>query len=384
MTEPESTRPPSGGRRRRGLARAAFDVISSPRLAIALLVAVLACCLVAATAFDPEDAWRVIFSALWFNGLLVALAISSGLTFLVRYWGRRLTVISVGMILFHVCFLTMLGGVVYNGLFHFKGILRLAEGETLPLGDPASYDVVEAGRWFDFARLRGEATLVKMHVGYKVAGLDKRAAYEITVGQPGAKVTDVIYMTQNLEVDRVRFLVEKEGYCVGVVLQDRAGQDLYAGLLYLQSLKQKDGSYLYSTGTAQGAGAIAFPAEPAAPDYWLQVIYVPKLGDEQHGEVVLDVSPWVEEGHGGAKVTGRVPLGGRVEVDDRALQARELRYWVGMNVRHDPGLTVILASLWTGLGGMAMTFVGRIVADARREKRASQRPPAPPAGGSDT
>jgi hypothetical protein len=37
-----------------------------------------------------------------------------------------------------------------------------------------------------------------------------------------------------------------------------------------------------------------------------------------------------------------------------------------MAVRHDPGLLIILSSLWAGLGGMVMTFVGRIRQDARR------------------
>jgi hypothetical protein len=373
---PPRIRPPPG------MARRAFEAISSPRLAIALLVTVLACCLIGVTAFSPERGWTLIFTTLWFNGLLVLLALSSGITFLARTWGRRLTLIQVGMIVFHVSFMAMLGGVVFNSLLHFKGVLRLTEGETLPNGSPASYDTVEAGRFFDFSRLRGETTLLEMHRDYQVDGQNKRAAYEIAVGEGGARTTATIYMTQNLDHDGVRYLVSKEGYSLGVILHDRQGRELYAAMVPLQSLPRGEMSYLYTTGTSKEPGSFPFPPPPDTAALLLQVGYVPDQKEDRAGQVEFFTWPVDEKGAEPKRATGtghqkgaggeapvasgKVPVGGTFDAGDHRLEAREVRYWVGMTVRHDPGLTIILSSLWAGLTGMTMTFIGRIRQDSRR------------------
>jgi hypothetical protein len=380
MTSPQAaptTAPPA--RRPPGLARRAFAVISSPRLAIALLVGVLACCLVGATVFTGERAWALIFNTLWFNGLLVLLALSSGITFLARTWGRKATLIQVGMIVFHVSFMSLLGGVVYNSLFHFKGVLRLTEGETLPNGLLSSYDTAEAGRFFDFVRLRGETTLLRMHRDFKVDGQNKRAAYEITVGEGDARTTQTIYMTQNLDHGGVRYLVSKEGYSLGVVLHDRQGRELYAAMVPLQSLRQGETAYLYTTGSATAPGAFPFPPPPDAAALLLQIGYVPDQERDRSGQVEFFTWPAGSVGATGPEhrtvpgaaepsAAGKVPVGGTLPVGDYRLEAREVRYWVGMTVRHDPGLLFILTSLWAGLGGMTLTFAGRIRQDSRRRQ----------------
>ncbi len=411
MTTPEAQPPVPGKRPPPSLGRRAFQVISSPRLAIALLIVVLACCVVGVTVFTPEPAWRLIFNTVWFNALLSLLAMSSGLTFFGRIWGRKLTLISVGMIVFHVSFTAMLGGVVFNSLFHFRGVLRLTEGESLPNGLPESYDTIEMGRFFDFARLRGETTLLAMHRDYKVDGQDKRAAYEIAVGDGADKVTATIYMTQNLDHDGVRYLVSKEGYSLGVILHDRKGEELYAAMVPLQSLPKGKDAYLYTTGSATAPGFFMFPPPPAQAALLLQVGYVPDQKQDRAGQVEFFTWPASEKGkehgtptgseHGAATgsehgtptgsehgtatgsehqavkgaadpaAAGKVEVGGTFDAGDYKLEAREVRYWVGMTVRRDPGLMVILTSLWAGLAGMTMTFAGRIWQDAKREKRAA-------------
>src|SRR5512133_2434529 len=225
MSQPESpvaAAPP--GRRSQGLAGRAYAFLVSPRLAIALLVGVLACCVVGVTVYRGARAWELIFSTLWFNALLVLLALSSGAAFFTRIWRRKLTVVSAGMILFHVSFLALLGGVVYDGLFHFKGTMRLTEGETLPNGKVESYDELEHGRFFDFGRLRGETTLRAMHRGYQVDGQDKRAAYEVVVEDGERREQGTIYVTRHLDFEGVRYFPSKEGYSLLVVLHERDGQ----------------------------------------------------------------------------------------------------------------------------------------------------------------
>jgi hypothetical protein len=409
------SRPP---RRPRSAGQRLFAVISSPRLAIGLLVAVLACSVAGVTIVKGEQAWAVIFNTLWFNGLLVALALSSGLTFFPRIWGRKPGLISVGMIVFHVCFLAMLGGVVFNSLFHFKGLMRLTEGEVLPNGEASSYDTYEAGRLFDFARLRGETTLLKMHRDYKVDGQDKRAAYEIRVTERDSVTDATIYVTQNLDRDGVRYLVTKEGYSIGVVLLDRQRRPLYSAMVPLQSLPQGPGTILYTTGSSKEPGAFPFPPPPQQAALLLQVAYVPDAQQDRAGRIEFSTwppgtgavpprgdAPAAQAGAGaraagagsahadqplppgavhppgggapptGATAagqrTGMVAVGATFESGDHLLEASEVRYWVGMTLRRDPGLTLILASLWAGLAGMTMTFVGRIIQDGKRSPRAA-------------
>lgn len=389
-----SSAPGPGPRKAAGLPSRAYELFVSPRLAIALLVGVLACCVVGVTVLRGERAWTLIFGALWFNGLLVLLALSSGAAFFSRIWRRKASLISVGMIVFHLSFVALLGGVVYNALFHFRGVLRLTEGETLANGEAASYDSAETGLFFDFGQLRGETTLVKLHMAYKVDGQDKRAAYEIAVGDGASRSTGTIYMTQNLDHGGVRYLVSKEGYSIGVVLLDEAGEERYAAMVPLQSLAQPDGSYRYTTGTAEAPGAFPFPAPPEIALYELGVRYVPKGGIGREGEVEFEV--WELGAHAGAGqggqvgaasagkiAAGKVPVGGIFEAGAWRLEAREVRYWVGMAVRRDPGLPVILSSLWAGLAGVTMTFIGRILQDAKRGRGAAsnQEPVAGPPEG---
>lgn len=354
---PPAASPP--GRRPPSLAQRAYGLLTSPKLAIGILVVVLGCCVVGVTVYREAAAGEVIFSTLWFNGLLVLLAVSSAAAFFSRIWKRKASLVQAGMIIFHLSFLAVLGGVVVNSLFHFKGVLRLTEGETLPNGQAESYDQVEYGRFFDPAWLTGETTLVKMHTGYKVDGDDKRAAYEIAVGEPGDTTTGVIYVTRDLEHDGVRYLCSKEGYSVLVVMTDPDGKDLYGVHVPLQSYRQADGSYLYAAGTQVEAAAFEYPQPPEHPRGTLRVGYWPGV-EPRSGQVSLELRPHGPAGVLAAEKKALLPVGGLLDLGDFKLSPREIRYWVGMDVRYDPGLNTSLAGLCFGLLGMVLTFAGRL------------------------
>jgi hypothetical protein len=102
----------------------------------------------------------------------------------------------------------------------------------------------------------------------------------------------------------------------------------------------------------------------------LLVSFRPNTVVERQGDVGFEVVPIGPDGAPGALRSGQVPVGGTFDAGELALAAPEIRYWVGMDVRYDPGLTVILASLCAGLGGMVITFVGRVRQGAGRRRRA--------------
>jgi hypothetical protein len=436
--------PRQEARRARPL-RLVADLLVSPKLAIGLLVVVLACCVVGVTAVRGARAGELIFSTLWFNALLVLLAVSSFAAFFSRIWRRRWTVVSVGMILFHLSFAAMLGGIVWNRLFYFRGVLRLTEGETLPNGLPDSYDSVEHGRFFDYSRLRGATTLVAMHRDYKVDGGNKRAAYEIAVGETAPRPHHVIYVTEYLDWDGVRYFCSKEGYSVLLILSEKDGKERYGAHIPLQSFRRDDGTYNYASGNAAGEVAFAFPPEAEGPLLAVFLSFRPSAIKDRQGEVTFRTwpaaalvgstaaagpqanphasgdpfgahadpltpqapasagapAPHTGAGNmagatnphaaGGADAAagapdgsamprpehqGRVLVGAPFDAGAWLLTPREIRYWVGMDVRYDPGLTVILASLCFGLAGMVVTFVGRIRQGAARKRREGQAEPA--------
>lgn len=344
--------------------RQIYKFLSSAKLAIALLISILACCLLGVTVWRAAEAGRVIFGTLWFNGLLVLLVVNVACCFFPRMWGRKLTLTSFGMVLFHLSFVAMLGGIVYNSLFYFMGMIRLTEGETISNGELQNYDAINKGRYFDLSKLKGETTLIKMHSGYRVGREDKRAAYEIAVGEGSSKKRGVIYITESLEHRGFRYLNDREGYSVLIILYDNQGRELYGAHVPLQSLKQKNGAYLYTTGTKEGPESFPFPQDPMKPLFVLQTVYRPSKLKERGGEAFFQVRPLSEAPPSkGDKPTaeGKAAIGDKVKVGDYSLSVKEVRYWVAMTVRYDPGKPIVLTSLWVALGGLVLTFIGRMM-----------------------
>ena len=343
--------------------RKIYKFLSSAKLAMVLLVAILACCVVGVTVYRGAVAGAMIFGTLWFNGLLVLLVVNVACCFFPRMWGRKLTLVSFGMILFHLSFVAILGGIVYNSLFYFRATIRLTEGETLPNGELQSYDYAEHGRFFDYSKMKGETTLIRMHKGYKVEGADKMVAYEISVGEGRSKKQGIVYITQSLDCNGFSYFRDKEGYSILTIMFDKRGREIYGAYVPLQSLKQKDGRYLYTTGTKDGPGSFPFPQGQMKSLLDLQLAYKPSKLVERGGEAFFQVWPLAGTGNKQEEkplAEGKAAVGEKFRAGDYFLEAKEIRYWVGMNVRYEPGKPIVLTSLWVALGGLIITFIGRL------------------------
>lgn len=349
--------------------RIIYDFLASAKLALALLVIILICCLLGVTVWRGIDSWQMIFHTLWFNSLLVLLVVNIACCFFGRIWGRRVTLISFGMILFHLSFVVMLLAIVYNGLFYFRGTIRLTEGESVLSGERNNYDLVDNGRFFSYSRLRGDTTLIKMHTGYKVGEEDKRAAYEIAVGNGQNRTQGIIYITHKLTHQGVDYFNEKEGYSLQLTLSDKQGNDLYGVFVPLQSQTVAKGSYKYFTGRVENGvfrrDPMPFPFPPEQIRYAVQLEYFQsKRVEDRSGEVAYTVFGLDKEGKPDLSkplVEGKSPIGKPFAVGDQFITAKEVRFWVGMMVRYEPGKPVILTCLWVALAGMILTTVGRML-----------------------
>lgn len=353
--------------------RKIYDFLASSKLAMVLLVAILICCLVGVTLFRGQRAGELIFDTLWFNLLLVMLIVNVACCFFGRIWGRRITTISFGMILFHLSFVAMFIGIIYNSLFFFRGSMRLTEGETVQNGERQSYDAVTRGRFFNVRWLKGETTLNALHLGYKLDGIDKKKAYDITVGEGENKKHEIIYLTKNLDYRGFKFFPDQEGYTVLTVLYDRQGKELYGAYLPLQSLKHDNKTNFYTTGTKNGPGSLAFPYAPEKPLFDLQVAYRPDPVQEKSGQAFFMVRPLgstLNQMNQDSFEKSKTALGEKFAAGDYYLSPKEARYWVSMKVSYEPGQIIVLSSLWVGLFGMILTTVGRIVKGRRGDGRA--------------
>jgi len=402
------------------LVRKIYDFLASVKLAIALLITILVSCLSGVTLYRGDQATEMIFGTLWFNGLLVLLVTNTACCFFGRMWRRKITVITFGMILFHLSFVAMFLAIVFNSLFYFEGLLRLTEGETLSNRDPKSYDVSRHGLFFSYSRLKGETTLLQVHRGFKVDGVDKLIAYDISVAEGGTSKNGTIYINNKFPYKGVEYIRDREGFSLLTIVNDKQGKELFGIFIPLQSIKQND-DILYTTGSRFKQGAINFPPEKGKDSFFdLQLSYLMdnQPGKDRNGRVRFQVWPVqsTQAGHtgnlpaggtmgaghtdgnppaGGGSMpttgtghTGNIPAGGmmpmggvvptekpmadgtvniaeKLSFGDYQLFVPEVRYWVGMNVLYNPGKPFVLASLLAGLVGIIITMVGRMTKKQR-------------------
>ncbi|UCE79253.1 MAG: cytochrome c biogenesis protein ResB [Nitrospiraceae bacterium] len=347
-----------------------YDFLRSVKLALILFISILISCVTGVMFFPDQQAKAMIFSSLWFNSLLILLVVNIGFCFFSRVWRRKITPVSLGMILFHLSFVLIFAGIVYNSLFYFNGAIRLSEGETLSNTVPQSYDLAEWGRFFNHARLKGDTTLVKLHTHYKVNSADKGVANQILVGDGNDKKEGFVYITNHMDYNGFRYFRDRDGFSLLIILYDKHGRERYGAFVPLQSLKQKDGTYLYTSGTAVRSGSFPFPQDPLKPLLNLQISYSPDPQKERAGHVYFQVWPF-REGHHvqGEKIIakGEAALREKFTAGDYFLSVHEVRYWASMNVRYDPGLLIILTSFWIGLGGMILTTIARLARSRKRQ-----------------
>ena len=341
--------------------RKCYRFLSSVRLTIFIMSSLLACSIVSVTLFTYDEAMRYIFTRAWFISLLVLLVINVAACFFPRIWRQRMTLTLFGMSLFHLSFVFMLLGVVYNSLLYFRANIRITEGETLQLSDLSSYETVEKGSFFDTSHLRGEITLKKMHANYNINGQNKFAAYEVEIGEGPFKKNDIIYVTHPHEYRGFRYYNDSEGYSVLVILYDRTGREIFGAHIPLQSLRQPDKSYLYTTGTRTSPGSLPFPQGQMEPLFGLQVMYTPSKLKERAGDVMYSLFPFSNNRIGDRPFArGGAQVGKIWDAGDYKLETREIRYWVRIHVRYDPGKPIVLTFLWVGLAGIVITTIGRI------------------------
>ncbi|MBI4690399.1 MAG: hypothetical protein HY754_09060 [Nitrospirae bacterium] len=227
------------------------------------------------------------------------------------------------------------------------------------------------GRFFEISKLRnlGEIYFHKLHPSYWVEGKDKGVAYEIALGEDVQQERKkIVYVNNPLKYKGFEFYRDKEGYSPLFVLRDKHERVLYGAYMPMQSIKKKDGTYLYRSGTATAPGSFDFPQDTEIPPIFrLKTTYYPDKGKKTTGEVFLEVienkpnnpervPEWEDK-----LFKGRAAFGERIKVGDFFLAMEDVRYWTSMNVNYRPGFTIIFASFWVIFGGIIVTTLIKMV-----------------------
>jgi len=327
--------------------------------------------LAATVLLSPLTAHQLVFTTLWFNGLLLLLVINTACCFFSRLNRRSWDLAYVGTVVFHLSFVTLFLGVAYDKLCYFQGTVRLTEGETLNLAERASYDDPEWGRLFAPERiLKGEITLNKILHHHQVSGQDKGVAAELTFSsETDERVSGVTYVTHHLTYNGFRFFRDKGGFAPCVLLYDKDGKDIYGACYSLQSLREKDGNFIYTTGSAHGPGPIPFPQAPLKPLFNLFTRYYPEPKNELGGKILFGIAPLHEAPLAGTEkiLFGEKAAGGeKVLLGEHGLELKEVRSWLNLDVKYNPGRYIIMLSFWSGLGGITLTVLARMLGRAKR------------------
>jgi hypothetical protein len=114
---------------------------------------------------------------------------------------------------------------------------------------------------------------------------------------------------------------------------------------------------------------IPFPLPPEKSLFALQITYLPSKLNERGGEAQFKLFGLDEKGlpdYGKQVADGRALIGKELSVGEYILTAKEVRYWVAMSVRYEPGKPIVLTSLWVALTGMIITTAGRMLKKSRR------------------
>lgn len=359
-----------------------FSLFWSTRVALVLLVLILLSCIVG-TILPSALGREAVFSSLWFNFLLVLLMVNIIFCMVKRI--RILRLSQIGATIFHLSLVLLFAGVVYDQLFFFEGAIRLTEGETLSFADQASYDRVSMGRFFKIPKIEdlGEIYLHKFYLSHFAKGRNWGPAYEIVVGgdiQQGKKkslrpATEIVYVNHPVKYKGFEFYRDKEGYSPLFVLRDSLGRVLYGAYVSLQSIEQKDGTYLYRSGSAAAPGSFDFPQDSQLPPVFsLSATYYPDKVKKRAGKVFFQAWP-ITRGKGTEgqeekePFKGMAALGKTVKAGDFSLSMEEVRYWTRMKVIYRPGVTMIFSSFWLGLGGITLSVILKMAKGREKEER---------------
>ena len=344
--------------------------LASPRLAFALITALLA--LIVASAIVPQDGWaehevldwraalgggygvierlgltRIYTSPTFFVvlGLLSANVVANGVRRFGAVYRTERTLARarhVGSILFHFALVLVMAACIANYLFKFRGVFAVTEGQTVRDAH-GEYFTVFSGPLRRDASDRFTLRLEQVALGASSdAGGSRKASIALATTGAGEPLRADVAMNHPLQWGDVEFhLGRSAGYSPELLLEGADGTVRFRSFVRLAT-RTEDGSPRFSD-------YVILPEE----DLRVLLAVVPAAGGEPERRATVLRGDHV-------LFEGALPEGQAAAFGEYRLSVPRLRRWVYVDVVENPFQGVIFLAFWLGLAGLATTLVPRV------------------------
>jgi hypothetical protein len=257
----------------------------------------------------------------------------------------------IGSIIFHFSLIIIICGIILNYLYKFHGTFGITEGQTSS-DSLEGYHGIFKGPLYSDDYNRFQIRLDRLQTDFEINGAVTEAA-DIMLRPTGSDtlITSTIFINYPLRKNDLEFHYNLiSGYSPVILLTDVSGEIIIQTFIRLARLEMDGEKRHYD------------------------MLYVPGTDLKIEIEVLEDI----DENNGGRfdiKVEKNNNLlydeilekGETAAFDDYVLSIPRLRRWCNINVVQSPFLNVIFFGFWSGIAGMVIGFISRLLGQRRNK-----------------
>ncbi|MDO5533032.1 MAG: cytochrome c biogenesis protein ResB [Propionibacteriaceae bacterium] len=288
-----------------------------------------------------------------------------------------------GNIVFHLSFALMLVGIAWNTLFHYKGEVIVVEGQAFS-NNLTQYDDFTAGAAFSPDKLQPFTVWVdgftaKFETGEVQRGAARVFEADVRIAHvDGVDEQARIEVNHPLVVDGTQIHLIGHGYAPEVTVTDPRGDVAYSGpVVFLPQdgnftslgvIKAPDArpeylgfeGFFLPTAVVDDQGPRSVFPDALAPELFVNVWTGPVRDETGRPESVYSLSKdGLEQMRTpeGAVVTFRIAPGQVIDLPDgSSLAFDDWRRWTKLQVSHEPGQWLVIASVGLAVAGMMLSL----------------------------
>ena len=253
----------------------------------------------------------------------------------------------IGSIVFHLAMVAVLLGAIGNYLFRFHGVFALTEGQSAS-DDAEGYFRVFPGPFAPDPPGEFRLTMDGIEPEWEQGGVTTVAA-RMRLEAPGEPpLTHTIRLGHPMHWrDRELHLGARTGFSPEVLLRGADGSVIFRSFVRVAAANHE--------GVDVHSDFIELPGQLS-------------LRLEIHEPNGTEPRRWLSASKAGVVLfEGYVADGDTFDVDGGRLSSPRMRRWAFVEVRENPGLTVVFTGFWVALGGLTLTLIARVRGGPRRE-----------------
>lgn len=255
----------------------------------------------------------------------------------------------LGSIVFHLSLVLIIGGALLNSRYKFDGVFGITEGQTLR-DVPGDYHQLRQGGWRRPTAGAFTLYLEEAAPDFLVRGAPTGAATVVLTAADGSRIVGNVHVNHPLcWADVEIHYGGLMGYSPEILVADEAGRPLFRSFVRLQ-VHETDSGPLHRD-------------HLPLPDLGLRVeTTIDPAGDidGEPGRLVRLLRDETE------LASVRLSAADTLDAEGLRITVPRVRRWCYLHVVRNPWLEVVFAGFWTGLAGLALSTVPRVL--TRRER----------------